>query len=35
MHDRTPKGVETLKQVNQRGVIGTGEELEDALTADQ
>jgi hypothetical protein len=35
MDDRTPKGVEALKQADQGDVIGTGEELEDALAADQ
>jgi hypothetical protein len=35
MHDRTPKGVEALKQADQSDVIGPGKELEDALAADQ
>src|SRR5690348_7768838 len=35
MNDRTPESVEALEQLDQRGVIGIGEKLEDALAADQ
>src|SRR5580692_9199334 len=35
MNDRTPEGVETLEQGDQRSVIGIGEELENALAAHQ